>query len=42
MVDVSLNLSWKLFSMFSAFILKKMCQQIYFKILSDLDLVKNT
>lgn len=32
---VLLNPSWKLFSILGPFILKKKCQQIYFKILLD-------
>lgn len=41
LLSVLLNLSWKPFSIFSTFILKKRCRQIYPKILTDLDLVKN-
>lgn len=41
LVGVLLNLSWKPFGIFSAFILKKRCRQKCSKILTDLDLVKN-
>lgn len=41
LVGVLLNFSYQPFGIFSAFILKKRCRQIYFKILTGLDLVKN-
>lgn len=41
LAGVLLNLSWKPFSIFSAFILKKRCRQIHSKTLTNLNAVKN-